>query len=84
VKELQILVTILYNIVQVYFYIMFIFILLSWTPLVRSQFYKFLGQICNPYLNIFRGKLIISNMDFGGLIGIILLQVVMMLLKNLL
>ncbi|MBI9009793.1 MAG: YggT family protein [Tenericutes bacterium] len=81
---MEILVQVLYQIVQVYFYTMFVFILLSWTPLVNSEFYRLLGRICNPYLNIFRGKLVISNMDFGGLVGIILLQVVMTLLRNLL
>jgi len=56
---------------------MFVYILLSWTPLVKSKFYDVLRRICDPYLRIFRGKLVISNMDFGGLVGLILLQVLL-------
>ena len=70
------LLIILYRILQVYMYIMFIYVLLSWTPLVNSSFYYYLRKICDPYLNIFRNKLIISNMDFGVLIGLILLNLV--------
>lgn len=78
----MILLEILYQIIQAYLYIMFVYILLSWTPLVTSRFYELLSRICDPYLNIFRGKLIAGNMDFGGLIGLILLQVLLLFLRN--
>ncbi|HOO44126.1 MAG TPA: YggT family protein [Bacillota bacterium] len=65
---------ILFRIVEIYSYIMFIYVLLSWTPLVSSRFYDYLRRICEPYLGIFRNKLIIGNMDFGALIGLLLLS----------
>ncbi|XFA99365.1 YggT family protein [Candidatus Izemoplasma sp. B36] len=64
-----------YQVLRVYSYVIFIYILLSWTPLINSKFYYYLGRICNPYLNIFRGRFVFNNMDFGSLFAIILLQV---------
>lgn len=69
-------VYVLYQILRVYMYIMFAYVLLSWTPLVTSRFYDYLRIICEPYLRIFRGKLIAANMDFGGLIGLLLLNLI--------
>ena len=71
-----------YQVLRIYMYILFVFILLSWTPLVNSKFYGYLRMICDPYLNIFKGKLIISNMDFGVLLGIIILQVLVYFIGN--
>lgn len=80
---LEIIVQTLYTILQIYVYIMFVYIILSWTPLINSAFYKALGRFVDPYLNIFRGKFIVGMFDLGSLIGIILLQVVLMMLGNL-
>ena len=71
-----------YQVLRVYTYVIFIYILLSWTPLVRSKFYYYLGRICEPYLGIFRGRFVFNNMDFGTLIGIILLQVLVYFIGN--
>lgn len=71
---MEILITIMYNIVQVYAYIVFIYILLTWTPLVNSKLGEAIGSVVNPYLNIFRGKLIVGMMDLGTLVGILILQ----------
>ncbi|MCK4552056.1 MAG: YggT family protein [Tenericutes bacterium] len=71
-----------YQVLRIYVYILFIFILLSWTPLVNSKFYGYLRMICDPYLNLFKGKLIFSNMDFGTLFGIIILQVLVYFIGN--
>jgi len=68
------LLYILYTILKVYMYIMFVYVLLSWTPLINSKFYNLLRIICEPYLGIFRGKLIAANMDWGALIGLILIN----------
>jgi len=76
------ILNVVYQVLRVYMYIMFVYILLSWTPLINSKFYGYLRRICDPYLNIFRGKLIISNMDFGGLFGLILLQVLLYFIAN--
>lgn len=65
---------ILFRILQIYSYIMFLYVILSWTPLIRSRFYDALRIICEPYLGIFRNKLIIGNMDFGALLGLLLLN----------
>lgn len=73
---------IMYQIIQVYIYILFIYIILSWTPIVNSSFYRFLKRICDPYMSIFRGKLVIGQMDFGGIVGLILLQVLMFFIGN--
>lgn len=65
---------VIWMILRIYMYIMFVYVLLSWTPLVNSRFYDYLRYICEPYLGIFRNKLIVGNMDFGGLIGLLLLN----------
>ena len=80
---MEILVYVLYNLIQIYVYIMVVYILLSWTPLYNSKFGRILGNICDPYLNIFRGKLVAGNIDFGAVIGILLLQVILMYLGTL-
>lgn len=79
---LQLLLTIIYNFLNVYMFIMFVYILLSWTPLIRSKFARILGSVVDPYLNIFRGKLIVGMMDFGGTVGILLLYVVTLLMRT--
>ncbi len=73
---MDLLLLIIYNILTVYMFILFVYILLSWTPLVRSKFYYYLRVIVEPYINIFRGKLVFSNMDFGPTVGILLLYFV--------
>lgn len=76
------ILNVVYQVLRVYMYVMFVYIILSWTPLVNSKFYSYLRMVCDPYLNIFRGKLVISNMDFGGLFGLILLQVLLYFIGN--
>ena len=73
---------VMYQIIQAYIYVIFIYFLLSWTPLVTSAFYQALGKIVNPYIGMFRGKFIVGRMDLGGLVGLILLQVLLLFIRN--
>ncbi len=73
----------LYYVLMAYSWILFIYILLSWTPLVNSRFYNFLRNICEPYISVFRGRFIIGGMDMGVLIGLVLLNALVYLLAML-
>jgi len=77
----MLILRIIYNFLMVYTFILFIYVLLSWTPLVKSRFYDLLRVIVEPYLNIFRNKLIFGNMDFGPTVGILLLYLVTYLMR---
>ncbi len=62
--------TILYQVLEVYFILLIIYILLSWVPEIRqSRFYAGLHMICDPYMRIFRGWLVFGGMDFTPIIG---------------
>ena len=63
-----------YQVLRIYFYIIMITVILSWTPIVNSKFYHILLKITAPFMNLFRGWIIISNMDFTPILGFILLQ----------
>jgi uncharacterized protein YggT (Ycf19 family) len=56
---------------------MIVYVLLSWTPLRNSRFYYILSKIVDPYLGIFRGWLVFSNIDFSPMLGLILYQVLL-------
>lgn len=66
-----------YYVLLVYFYVMIVYILLSWTPIRNSRFYTLLGKICDPYLGIFRGWIVISNIDFTPMLGLLLYQFIL-------
>ncbi|MDY0317978.1 MAG: YggT family protein [Candidatus Izemoplasmatales bacterium] len=66
-----------YYVLLTYFYIMIVYVLLSWTPLRNSRFYDILSKIVNPYLGIFRGWLVFSNIDFTPMLGLILYQFIL-------
>ncbi|MGD9964176.1 MAG: YggT family protein [Candidatus Izemoplasmatales bacterium] len=66
--------TIAYYVLLTYFYIMIIYILLSWTSIRNSRFYYLLERIVNPYLQIFRGWLVIGSIDLTPMIGLLLYQ----------
>lgn len=67
---------------QLYFYIMIITIILSWTPIRDSSVYQLLQRICYPYLGIFRGWLILGNIDFTPMLGLLLYQWLLSLMAN--
>jgi len=72
-----IFLTVAYYALLVYFYIMIIYILLSWTSIRNTRFYYFLEKIVNPYLGIFRGWIVISNIDFTPMLGLLLYQFIL-------
>ncbi len=73
-----------YLALRIYFYIILITVILSWTPLVNTRFYQILLKITGPYLNIFRGWIVISNMDFTPILGFILYQILLNYIGSLL
>jgi len=66
---------------RIYFYVLFFTIILSWTSLRTSKFYDLFASIADPYLNLFRGKLITGGWDFGPVIGMVLIEVVIYFLE---
>jgi len=60
---------------QIYFYILIAYILLSWiTELRNSKFYYYIKLLADPYMRIFRGLLVFGMMDFTPIIGFLLYQ----------
>ncbi len=72
----------LYMVLQIYFYIMIIYILLTWTPLIDSEFGRLLRKITDPYLRLFRGALVFNGLDFTPMVGLLLYQFVLILLQR--
>jgi len=66
-----------YQVLSIYFYIILITVILSWTPIVNSKFYQLLLKITAPFMNLFRGWLIIGNMDFTPIIGFLIYQLIL-------
>jgi uncharacterized protein YggT (Ycf19 family) len=60
-----------------YYFLMVVQILLSWTPIVRTKFYEILDKITGPYMHMFRGWLVLGQMDFTPMLGIILFQLLL-------
>lgn len=73
-----------YHVLRIYFYIILITAILSWTPLVNSKFYHLMYRISAPFMNMFRGWIVISNMDFTPIIGFILYQILLNFIAGLL
>lgn len=66
---------------RIYFYVLFFTIILSWTSLRNSKFYELFASITDPYLNLFRGKLIGGGWDFGPIVGMVLIEIVISLIN---
>ncbi|MDP2426262.1 MAG: YggT family protein [Candidatus Izemoplasmatales bacterium] len=66
-----------YQVMTIYYYLMFASIILSWTPYKTSNIGVFIDRLVDPYLGLFRNKFIIGMMDLGTLIGIILFQLLL-------
>ncbi len=63
----------LYNILEIYFFLMIAYILLSWVPSIReSKLYYYLHVIVNPYLRFFRGIVVFGYFDFTPILGFLL------------
>ena len=72
-------------VVSVYALLCFLRILLTWIPsLSYSKFSRFLGKICDPYLNIFRGIrwLQLGSFDFSAALGLCILGVLASMLTG--
>ena len=65
--------SILLTVLEVYFFILIAYILLSWFPTIReSRFYYYLHRIADPYMRFFRGFLVIGSMDFTPIVGFLI------------
>ncbi len=63
----------LYYILQVYFYLMVAYVILSWVPDIRqTRFYYYLHLIVDPYMRLFRGILVVGQFDFTPIVGFML------------
>lgn len=62
--------------IQIYIFAVIIYVLMSWVPGAReSRFGEFLGQIVEPYLEVFR-RIIppLGMIDISPIVAIIVLQ----------
>ena len=72
-------------VVSVYALLCFLRILLTWVPaLSYSRFSRFLGKVCDPYLNVFRGIkwLRLGSFDFSAALGLCIQGVLATMLSN--
>ena len=61
---------------QIYFWILIAYVLMSWLPEIRgTKIHNFVSQVANPYMRIFRGILVFGMFDFTPIIGFILYQI---------
>ncbi|HPF42180.1 MAG TPA: YggT family protein [Bacillota bacterium] len=71
------ILTILYSILQVYFVVMIVTIILSWTSVRNTRTYQVLDRISSLYLGYFRNWLTIGMFDFTPMIGLIVYQIIL-------
>ena len=65
--------SILYQILTIYYYLLIAYVLLSWIPEIRqTKFYFYLHQLADPYLRLFRGIIVMGQLDFTPIIGFII------------
>ncbi|MDP3130572.1 MAG: YggT family protein [Bacillota bacterium] len=72
----------LYEVFYIYYLLMIVVILLGWTPLFRTGFYRFLSKITGVYLDHFTGKLIYRAVDFTPILGLILFRVLLYVIET--
>ncbi len=73
----------IYFALNIYFYMIIAYILLSWIPEIReSKFYYLLYQIVSPYMRFFRGILVFGQMDFTPIAGIMLLRFFLLFMND--
>ncbi|KYC42426.1 hypothetical protein WA1_20900 [Scytonema hofmannii PCC 7110] len=83
---MNLLISTLYQFVQIYSILLIIRVLLSWFPNISwgSQPFAALSQITDPYLNLFRSIIPpLGGMDFSPLLAFLLLNVLSSLLMSL-
>ncbi len=65
--------SILLIVLEVYFFVLIAYILLSWFPTIReSRFYYTLHRLADPYMRFFRGILVLGGMDFTPIVGFLI------------
>lgn len=72
------------KLIDLYCFILFIYVLMSWIPSSNSTFVKIhdaLGRVCEPFLGLFR-KVIppMGGLDFSPVVAIIALELVVRLI----
>jgi len=81
------LVYLVLSLLNIYSFVIFIYVLLSWLPTktgILSEIDTFLGKICEPYLKIFR-KFIPSiggMVDISPIVALLVLQLVARLIVS--
>lgn len=73
---MSIIFEILNSLINIYFYAIIIYIFMSWIPGAReSQIGRFLGTICEPYLEQFRRFIPpLGMIDFSPIVALFVLQ----------
>ena len=79
---MQALLYYIYQALWIYFYILIIYVILTWTPIVNTPFGRFLKKITDPFLSIFRGWFVIGMFDFTPMIGLLLYQFLLQILRR--
>lgn len=65
----------LVTLLEIYFYLMIATILLTWFPeATKSRWFGYLYQLTSPYLRLFRGVIVIGQLDFTPIIGFLVYQ----------
>nr|YP_009369826.1 conserved hypothetical plastid protein [Boldia erythrosiphon]ARO90514.1 conserved hypothetical plastid protein [Boldia erythrosiphon] len=73
------------NFVEIYLLLIFIKLSLAWFPTVNwyNEPFCSIGKLTEPYLRLFRGTIpIILGMDMSPMIGILFLQCLMVIFRN--
>ncbi|AVK62482.1 cell division protein [Lactobacillus sp. CBA3606] len=70
------LISLISRLFQIYQLALIVYILMSWFPgAYNTSIGRFLGQICEPFLSIFRRFVpAIAGLDFSPLIALLVLQ----------
>ena len=72
---MQLLLIIIYRILEAYLYVLIAYILLSWIPEIRrTRFYEFLERLTNPFMRIFRGIIVIGMIELTPIVGFLFYQ----------
>ena len=74
----------LYYILDAYYFILIVSIIISWIPGIRnSKFYRVIRGISDAYLGPFRGILVIGFLDFTPIIGFGIYNVILYFIRSL-
>lgn len=80
---MQFLVELLINFIEIYIYIIIIYILLGYFREARgSKIYEILKNLCEPLLNLFRFATY-QSISFAPILAFILLKIIQYILRNL-